>query len=108
MLETFPETHPTVLLPNISGRFPTGILSAGLSDQDVLARIFPAGILPARKFPGQTILRPDNFWPKYVLAGKNVAGEVSFTLGGRARKISPLISPLVLVFGHENSRRESY
>ena len=56
----------------------------------LLGKIFPDKI-----FSGQICS-----WP----------GAVSFFLGGRARKITPVIYPLIFenFFGHENSRRESF
>ena len=54
-----------------------------------LGKIFPDKILPGQIFS----------WP----------GAVSFILGGRAWKITPVIYPLIFenFFGHENSRRGS-
>ena len=57
--------------------------------------IFLDKIFPDKIFPGQIFS-----WP----------GAVSFILGGRARKNTPVIYPLIFkhFFAHENSRRESY
>ena len=72
---------------------------------------------------GREISRPDCFWPgkfpaRICLAGefpsKIFSGRVGlgspFWVGGRGRKTTPVIYPLIVksFFGHENSRRGSY
>ena len=53
-----------------------------------------------------------NIFPDEILSCQICSwpGAVSFFLGGRARKITPLVYPLIFknFFGHETGRRGSY
>ena len=119
--------------------FSKKVISPELFPPEAAAQRSPTKIWPDLfwpEFSGQIFLagfsRPDFPWPdfsgtylskrcpgKYVfgtfLSTKNVFFKqngvgTTLVLGGRARKITPLIYPLIFenFFGHETGRRESY